>query len=248
MSDILETLFDDVLSSESALSVAQRLGNFNASLTQLTMANLQMLNRTEVEFNSTAHTTLLDNLRHFLKQPAFKQEVETSLLVKVYEVIHSETGMLLAAERVCLRKANNANDYMYKCEWDDTIIVTRQHPERTSFQVKLPKSDATNGTLFAFRERWLNSYLAINTTIQAGAEVTRNVVATTAIGWLRVVPVQDGVAIYDAATSGSVICGTHSEVSQYDEQFDSFAYTRRAEDFDKYRDECTWIIEDCSHL
>ncbi|EDW17096.2 uncharacterized protein Dmoj_GI16686, partial [Drosophila mojavensis] len=65
--DILEAVFNLVLALESSLSVVQRLGNFSGSVTQLTLANLQLLQRTELKSNVDAQAAVHDNLRQLLE-------------------------------------------------------------------------------------------------------------------------------------------------------------------------------------
>ncbi|KAH8302039.1 hypothetical protein KR044_002008 [Drosophila immigrans] len=243
MSDILETLFDDVLSSESILSVAQRLGNFNASLTQLSMANSQMMFRTEVELDSSANTTLLDNLRQLMNKPNFSVEVDPAVQGNVCVLLSSEICLLFMAKKVCLRKANDIDYYLHGNPYPYTNKRTQtQNYGRTSFYVRSVLSEANNKTQFAFRNSfWSDRYVAMYLTIQSDSKV----VGGSDIDWWHVKQVQDGVAIYDAATSSRVICGgdpAQRETTKH------YAYTRRTEDFDEYRDECTWSIEDCSHL
>ncbi|XP_062127702.1 uncharacterized protein LOC133840062 [Drosophila sulfurigaster albostrigata] len=72
-SAIFDAVFDKVLTFETPLSVAQRLGNFNASLTQLATLNFKMMSRIEVQLNSSAHAVLLDNLRQLVKQWTFSE-------------------------------------------------------------------------------------------------------------------------------------------------------------------------------
>ncbi|KAH8302628.1 hypothetical protein KR044_009002, partial [Drosophila immigrans] len=245
MRDILETMFDDVLSSESALSVAQRLFVFHASLSQLTMANLQMLNRTEVEFNSKAHTTLLGNLRKLMYYPNFKLEGDPSLVAKVFKLLLSEIGSLFIYKKVCLRKANNVNDYLYEGSNDLYMWTRKQNYQKASFIVQSVLSEANNETEFAFQSPyWEKRYLTMDWTIQAHQRMRKNLFSKRNIDWWHVKQVLDGVAIYDAATSSRVICGGDPAQGEGKEHY---AYTHRVEDFDEYRQECTWIIEDCSN-
>ncbi|XP_060651543.1 uncharacterized protein LOC132788227 [Drosophila nasuta] len=242
--DIFETLFDDVLSLESSLRVAQRLGNFNASLEQLAMANLQFLNRSEVLVNSSAHAVLLDNLRQLMKQPNFHHEVERFILHEVYKLLPSKMHLLFIAQKVCLRKADNDKEYIYECSGSSNMCTNQRYEEQASLTVQHQISDVDNKTQFAFYNRyWNNHYLGIEDSLRGQPGVTKNVGGRVEIYWLNVVPVEKGVAIYDAATSSSVICG--GDPAQWNKWY-HYAYTRRAEDFDEHRKDCTWIIEDCS--
>ncbi|KAH8302036.1 hypothetical protein KR044_001999, partial [Drosophila immigrans] len=243
MRDILETLFDAVLSLESALSVAQRLGNFNASLTQLIMTNLQMLNRTEVEFNSKAHTTLLGNLRKLMYYPKFKLEGDPSLVAEVLKLLPSQIGLLFIYDKVCLRKANNKHDYLYRGKFGLNIWTQKHHYKEARFIVESVLREANNEIEFAFRDPYY-LYLVMDLTIETEQQVRRNMFSGVLVNWWHVVEVQGGVAIYDAATSGRMICGGNRT---YWKHSDPYAYTRPSEDFDFYRDECTWSIEDCSN-
>ncbi|XP_060651544.1 uncharacterized protein LOC132788228 [Drosophila nasuta] len=233
MEDIIEILYDDVLSMESPLNVAQRLGNFNASITQLTMANLQLLNRKEVEFNSSAFPILLENLRQLSKQTKFNQEVEQTLRISVFRYFTLET-----AQNVCLH--NTKDDYIYEC-YDTEMCTLERDYERASFRVLRNASDETQ---FAFQSPyWDNRYLVIDSSISIQSKDTKNVYSKSNIYWWRVVPVRGGMAIFDAATSSSVLCSGNP--AQWADQF--YVYTRHAKDLDEHLSECTWIIEDCSN-
>ncbi|XP_062127701.1 uncharacterized protein LOC133840061 [Drosophila sulfurigaster albostrigata] len=239
--DIFETLFDDVLSLESSLSVAQRLGNFNASLEQLAMANLQFVYRSEVLVNSSAHAVLLDNLRQLMKQPAFYLQVGSSLISKVIKLLPSEINLLFIAERLCLRKADNM-EYLCECFGPSDICTNQLYNEKSSLGVQRKINGANNSTLFAFHNpHWNNRYLGMHS-VKGQKRVNKNLCSQRDIYWWYVEPVQDGVAIYDAATSSFVICG--GDPAQWNDYY-KYAYTRRAEDFDEHRKDCTWIIEDC---
>ncbi|XP_060651546.1 uncharacterized protein LOC132788232 [Drosophila nasuta] len=231
--DILEILFDDVLSMESPLNVAQRLGNFNASITQLTMANLQLLNRIKGEFNSSAFPILLENLRQLSKQTKFNQEVEHTLRISALSYLSLET-----AQKVCL---HNTNDYFYECSSSLKMCTRERNYQEAIFRVL---RNANEETQFAFQSPyWDNRYLVIDSSISIQSKATNNVYSKSNIYWWRVVPVTGGVAIFDAATSGSMICG--GDRAQWgDEQY---TYTRHAKDLDAHLSECTWIIEDCSN-
>ncbi|XP_002011965.4 uncharacterized protein LOC6586349 [Drosophila mojavensis] len=78
--DILEAVFNLVLALESSLSVVQRLGNFSGSVTQLTLANLQLLQRTELKSNVDAQAAVHDNLRQLLEMPTFEHYIYIYIL------------------------------------------------------------------------------------------------------------------------------------------------------------------------
>ncbi|XP_062127706.1 uncharacterized protein LOC133840066 [Drosophila sulfurigaster albostrigata] len=243
--DILETLFDSVLTLESPLSVAQRLGNFNASITQLTMANLQLLNRIEVEFNSSAYITVLENLSQLMIQPIFNYEVDNSMRIEVYNLFNTSISLLYRSKKVCFSKANNENVYLFECLSGYFMCIHDQDYARAVFTVQLKLGDANNETQFAFQSPfWSNRYLAIDSTIKVQTEATRNVDGRGSSYWWHAALVKGGVAIYDAATSSSVLCA--GDPSQW-AGTNRYAYTRRAVDFDAHREECTWNIEDCSN-
>ncbi|XP_062127703.1 uncharacterized protein LOC133840063 [Drosophila sulfurigaster albostrigata] len=230
--DILEILFDDVLSMESLLNVAQRLGNFKASITQLTMANLQLLNRIKGDFNSSAFPILLENLRQLSKQEKISREVEQTLRISVSNYFTLET-----TQKVCLHNTNN--DYIYECDSSNIMCTLERNYEIASFRVLRNASDETQ---FAFQSPyWDNRYLVIDSSISIQSKDTKNVYSKSNIYWWRVVPVRGGMAIFDAATSSSVLCSGNPA------QWDYHAYTRHAKDLDAHLSECTWIIEDCSN-
>ncbi|KAH8366182.1 hypothetical protein KR093_010056 [Drosophila rubida] len=242
--DIIETLFDDVLSSESTLSVAQRLDNLNASLTQQTMAKLQLLHRVEVHVNSSVHIFLMDNLRQLSKQPTFMQELDIGLQNRVRRSLlpgHDFHPMPLI---VCLRKTNNINYYLSECENISNMCIQKRHPAKTPFKVRHAIVEEQNQSFTFQSPYWDKRYLTINSTLQLGAEITRNVYSRRDINWLHVIHAQDGVAIYDAIYE-SIICAGDPQQRENDE---FLAYTRLVEDFDAHRDDCTWTIEDCSNL
>ncbi|KAH8302044.1 hypothetical protein KR044_002005, partial [Drosophila immigrans] len=242
MRDILETVFDAVLALESTLSVAQHLGNFSADLSQLAMANVQLLNRRELQINSSAHTALLDNLRELVKRPGFRDGLDLSLRNKVFAQLTPEEGVFYGLKEMCLRSASNDSLYLLECIRTYQICTREQVHHITSFIVQSGTDDASNRTQFAFqRTRLGNRYMVMDQTVRN--KVTKNVAASENIYWWHVVPGQEGVALYDAATSGSVICG--GDPMQWN-SFDNYAYTRRAQDFDAHRKECSWIVEDCN--
>ncbi|KAH8302038.1 hypothetical protein KR044_002007 [Drosophila immigrans] len=226
MKDILETLFDDVLSLQPALSVVQRLGNFNASSSQFATINFELLGRTAGDFNSSE--ILLRNLRQFGQNmdqspPSFKQ-------------------VLTTAKMVCFHKANNDNDYLYECPKFHHMCTREQSYDRAAFEVLWSHNNTDNRIKFAFKNPYFqNRYLKLDTTVQAGAELSINVLSKEGISWWHVVQVPDGVAIYDAATSSSVICAGKKQWED-----GNYVYTRRAEDLEAHLEDCTWIIEDCS--
>ncbi|XP_034111059.2 uncharacterized protein LOC117572393 [Drosophila albomicans] len=196
--DILEILFDDVLSMESPLNVAQRLGNFNASITQLTMANLQLLYRIKGEFNSSAFQILLENLRQLSKQTKFNQEVEQTLRFSVLSCLALET-----AQKVYLHNTNN--HYINECSDSNQMCTRNLDSQGAIFRLVRNASDETQ---FAFQSPyWDNRYLVIDSSISIQSKATINVYSKYNKYWWRVVTVKGGVAIYDGATSSSMICG-----------------------------------------
>ncbi|XP_060651548.1 uncharacterized protein LOC132788233 [Drosophila nasuta] len=240
--DIFDELFDTVLAYQSPLSVAQHLGSFNASLTQLTMANVQFLNRTEVQFNSSAHKTVQDNLRKLMKHPTYEMEVEQSLREQAYVQLPSSDRVLNTAEKVCLRSANSSNIYLYNCPNSSSMCTMERDSQQMLFKVQRDAKDSSN---IAFQNpKSSNQYLIMASHLHATDNgVVKNVYSLDGIYWWHVMSVQGGVAIYDAATDGSVICG--GDPAQW-EGNEHYAYTRNAGNFDAHRKECTWIIEDCS--
>ncbi|XP_062127708.1 uncharacterized protein LOC133840067 [Drosophila sulfurigaster albostrigata] len=243
MNDVFEAVFNKELAKTSPLSLAERLkelGKYNASLSQLATINIQLLNRTEIQSNSSAQAAVLENLQHLAIHPDFVEEVEYSLRLKLYGFLPSGIGLLYTAQKVCLHKANNNNDYLYECQGPTNMCTRERNYERASFEVQRKQIDAKNRTQFAFLStHFLNHSLAIEQT-----EVTRNLYGRDQIDLWHVKQVQEGVALHDAATSDSLICGGNSTLWNKENHF---AYTLEAKDFDAHREECTWIVEDCSN-
>jgi len=76
--------------------------------------------------------------------------------------------------------------------------------------------------------------------------IIKNVFSRDTIYWWQVIELPGGgIALYDAATSQSVLCG--GDPKRWDGE-EHHVYTRRAEDFAAYHWECTWNIEDCSDV
>ncbi|XP_062132252.1 uncharacterized protein LOC133842954 [Drosophila sulfurigaster albostrigata] len=249
--DILEALFDAVLALESSLSVVQRLGNYTASLTQLTVANLQLLKRNELQLDSTAQTALQLNLRQLLEQPNFGQEVERSLRIEVYAQLPPNERVLYTAQKVCLRNVTNENAYVYECPQTYLICTNPRDPKKAAYYVQRGHGGANNSLQFAFYSAyWRNRYILMQsndqTTVNANANaIKKNVYSNETIYWWHVLQVQGGVALYDAATSGSVLCGGNS--AHWD-GVERHVYTRHALEFEANRRECTWSLEDCSDV
>ncbi|KAM8709577.1 hypothetical protein ACLKA7_016392 [Drosophila subpalustris] len=246
--DILEALFEVVLSLESTLSVVQRLGIFSANLTQSALANVQLSRRAEFQLDPTALPALQDNLRYLLEQPNFSQEVEHSLRQEVYALLPSDERVLYTAQKVCLRNVTNDNAYIYECPQTYLICSNARDLKKASYYVQRGNGGANNSSQFAFYSTyWRNRYIAMESANRtAGNSILKNVYSRVNINWWRVVQVQGGgVALYDAATSGSVLCGGNPQFWDGEERY---VYTRSAQQFDANRRECTWSLENCSDV
>lgn len=246
--DILHSLYDVVLSLESTLSVVQQLGNFSANLTQLTLANLELLKRTELELDLVAQEALQDNLHELLEQPNFDTDVEQFMRLEVYEQLPSNERVLYTAEKVCLRNGTNDNSYIYECPQTYLICTSAFDPKKAAFHVQRGQGGANNSLQFAFNSvYWSNRYMFMESVNQmAPNSIIKNVFSRDTIYWWQVVEVQGGgIALYDAATAESVLCG--GDPKRWDGE-EHHVYTRRAQDFATYHWECTWNIEDCSDV
>ncbi|XP_034481953.1 uncharacterized protein LOC117787515 [Drosophila innubila] len=244
--DILEALFDVVLSLESTLSVVQRLGNLNASLTQLSLANLELTKRTEFQLEPNALPALQDNVRQLLEHANYSQEVERSLRLDVYALLPSDERVLYTAQKVCLRNVTNDNAYIYECPQTYLICTNARDFKKAAYYVQRRNGDTNNSLQFAFYSAyWRNRYIAIESSNQtAGNSILKNVYSRDSISWWSVVQVEGGgVALYDAATSSSVLCGGNP---QYWDGEERYVYTRSAQQFGANHWECIWSIEDCS--
>ncbi|XP_051859542.1 uncharacterized protein LOC127565406 [Drosophila albomicans] len=243
--DVFEAVFNEVLATTSPLVLAERLGkfdNYGATLSQLVLINIQLLNRIEIKSNSSAKAAVLENLRQLAIHPDFAEEVEYSLRLKLYECLPSGISLLYTAQKVCLHKANNNNEYLYECQGPTNMCTRERNYERASFEVHRKQIDATNRTQFAFLStHFLNRCLAITT---EQTKFTTNVYGRNKINWFNVIPVQEGVALQDAATSESLVCGGDSKQWK---RGNHFAHTLEAKYIAAYREECSWIVEDCSN-
>ncbi|XP_060651493.1 uncharacterized protein LOC132788178 [Drosophila nasuta] len=238
--EILEALFDIVLSSESPLNVVQRLSSFGASSEQLTMAHLQLLNRPEVRSNSSAHAELLDNLRQLMIKPAYQRSVDFRLRRNVYRLFPHYIGWVSTSFMARLRRANiDSKDYLVSCrkqDWSFTLCTNHLVSQNNmDYIIEV----AHNKTLVALNFNLFYN-AAVNSTIPTSTRVTRNFYVNHGFYWWRVVLVPNGIALFDDATSSLVLCGGDSAQWDGDRHY---AYARRAEDFEAHRDECTWFFE-----
>lgn len=248
LSDILEALFSPVLALESALSVVQRLGNFSGSVTQLTLANLQLLQRTELKLNVDGKAAVQDNLRQLLEQPSFDQEVDRSLREKVYEQLPPDEKILFTAQKICLHNMTNHNSYIYECPQTYLICTNERDPKKASYYVQRGNGGANNTLRFAFYSSyWRNRYILMEPSNHStGDYVTKNIYSRDSIFWWQVVQLAGGgVALYDAATSSSMLCG--GDPKHWDGE-ERHVYTRSSLEFENYRRECVWRVEDCSDV
>lgn len=248
--DILDALFDTVLALESTLSVVQRLGNFSASLTQLTLANLQLLQRTELQLDTVAQEALQTNLRKLLEQPDFGQDVERQLRLEVYAQLPTEERLLYTAQKICLRNATDSDAYIYECPQTYLICTNARDPKKAAYYVQRGHGGANNSLQFAFYSSyWRNRYILLEATNQTSSipgAITKNIFSRDTINWWHIQQVQGGgVALYDAATGRSVLCGGNPVHWDGEERH---VYTRPALAFAAYRQECVWSIEDCSDV
>ncbi|XP_030567792.1 uncharacterized protein LOC115767645 [Drosophila novamexicana] len=247
--DILEALFDLVLALESTLSVVQRWGNFSASLTQLTLANLQLLQRTELQLDAAARTALQANLRQLLEQPAFEPDVDGTLRQQVYAQLPEDERILYTAQKVCLRNVTDGNAYIYECPQTYLICTNARDPKKAAYYVQRGHGGPNNTLQFAFYSAyWRNRYILLEPSNHSatGQHITKNVYSRAAIDWWHVLQLDGGgVALYDAATARSVLCG--GDPQHWDGE-EKHVYTRNAQEFASNRRECAWSIEDCSDV
>ncbi|EDW68876.1 uncharacterized protein [Drosophila virilis] len=248
--DILEALFDLVLALESTLSVVQRWGNLSASLTQLTLANLQLLKRPELQLDAAARTALQANLRQLLEQPAFEPDVDGTLRQQLYAQLPKDERILYTAQKVCLRNMTDGNAYIYECPQTYLICTNARDPKKAAYYVQRGHGGPNNTLQFAFYSAyWRNRYILLepsNHSATGQQHITKNVYSRAAIDWWHVVQLAGGgVAIYDAATTRSVLCGGNPQHWDGEEKH---VYTRNAQEFATNRRECAWSIEDCSDV
>lgn len=248
--DILDALFDTVLALQSTLSVVQRVGNFSASLTQLTLANLQLLRRAELQSDAEALAALQSNLRQLLEQPDFGQDVERQLRLEVYAQLPTEERLLYTAQKVCLRNVTDDNAYIYECPQTYLICTNGRDPKKAAYYVQRGHGGGSgnNSLQFAFYSSyWRNRYISMESTNQTALHaITKNVYSRDTINWWQIRPVEGGgVAINDAATGQSILCG--GDPTHWDGE-ERHVYTRPAQALGAYRSECVWTIEDCSDV
>lgn len=246
--DILEAVFNLVLALESSLSVVQRLGNFSGSVTQLTLANLQLLQRTELKSNVDAQAAVHDNLRQLLEMPTFEQEVARNLREEVYEQLPLDEKILYTAQKICIRNMTNHNSYIYECPQTYLICTNERDPKKASYYVQRGNGGANNTLQFAFYSSyWRNRYILMEPSNHStGDYITKNVYSRDSIFWWQVVQLSGGgVALYDAATAGSILCG--GDPNRWDGE-ERHVYTRSSLEFENYRRECIWKVEDCSDV
>ncbi|XP_051859513.1 uncharacterized protein LOC117569276 [Drosophila albomicans] len=241
---ILEAVFDIVLSSESPLKVADCLYNITDSFEQGTIANLLLLNRAEVKTNSSEHAGLLANLQKFLNLKNFKY-VDVYWRRRVYRLFPHHIDWLSTTSNVCIRHANNKRDNLVHCyEGDTRTMCTSEYPcpNRSIYYHVFKKR-----SVIAIGYKHIHGSIAMNATKEKGTRrpnVSKNLFRSKEIFFWHVVPVLNGLALYDSETSESVLCG--GDPAQWVDN-KHFAYTRRAEDFDAHREECTWYFEDCNY-
>lgn len=246
--DILDALFDTVLALESTLSVVQRLGNFSASLTQLTLANLQLLQRSELQLDAVALAAVQRNLRQLLEQPDFGQDVERQLRLEVYAQLPTEERLLYTAQKICLRNVSDNNAYIYECPQTYLICTNARDPKKAAYYVQRGHGGVNMSLQFAFYSSyWRNRYILMEPTNQTALNaITKNVYSRDTINWWQINPVEGGgVAIKDAATGQSLLCG--GDPTHWDGE-ERHVYTRPARALGAYRRECVWSIEDCSDV
>ncbi|BFF99403.1 uncharacterized protein DMAD_07317 [Drosophila madeirensis] len=250
--DILEALYDAVLALETPLSVVERLGNFTGSLTQLALANLQLLQREELTREDASAEVLdlamQDNLRRLLEQPNFEQEVDASLRQQIYAQLPLDEQLLYTARKVCIRNVTDSNAYIYECPQTYLICSNARDPKKAAYYVQRGHSLNDSRPQFAFYSAfWRNRYILMEPSPLAASNatnaITKNVYSRANISWWRVVYRNGGVSFYDAATENSVLCG--GDPIHFD-GLERHVYTRKASEFAAHRAECTWSVEDCS--
>ncbi|EDV96761.1 uncharacterized protein LOC6558980 [Drosophila grimshawi] len=249
LKDILEALFNVILALESNLGVVQRLGSFSDNLTQLTQANLQLQQRPELQLDEQAHRALVQNLRTLLEQSTFIEEVEYALQQQVYAQLPEADRILYTAQKVCLRNVSDAYGYIYECPQTYLICTNAHDPRKASYNLQRGHGGLNNSLQFAFYSSyWNNHYIFLEPSNHTAPNaIIKNIYSRDAINWWYAVIQEDGtsVALFDAATNSSVLCGGDQ---QYWDTGEEHVYTRNAEEFANYRRECVWRIEDCSYI
>ncbi|XP_017843182.1 uncharacterized protein LOC108600255 [Drosophila busckii] len=245
--DILNALYDAVLTLESTLSVVQRLGNFSgASLTQLTVANLQLSQREELKSdNAAVQAALESNLRQLLEQPNFQQDVEHSWRQQLYTKLPNDERLLYTAQKVCLRNVTNDNAYIYECPQTYLICTNARDPKKAAYYVQRGHGRNNNVQFAFYSSYWRNRYILHEPSNQTAPNaIKKNIYSRDAIDWWYVVPVAGGVALYDNS-SLYLLCG--GDTQHWDGE-EKHVYSRNAADLYTHRNECVWSIEDCSDV
>ncbi|KAH8266218.1 hypothetical protein KR038_009419 [Drosophila bunnanda] len=246
--DILEALYDAVLALETPQSVVQRLSNFTASLTQLALANLHLLDREELKRAEPAvQQALQANLRHLLEQPGFEQEVEATLRGEIYASLPKDEQLLYTARKVCIRNVTDPSAYIYECPQTYLICSNPPDQKKAAYFIQRGHSNDSRPQFAFYSAFWRNRYILMEPAsvgaYSANHSITKNVYSRINIHWWRVVYGTDGFSLIDAATEGSVLCG--GDPSHWDGE-EHHVYTRRATELSTHRAECTWNLEDCS--
>ncbi|EDW72946.1 uncharacterized protein Dwil_GK16906 [Drosophila willistoni] len=257
--DIFDLLYDIVLALESPESVAQRLGNFTANLTQLTLANLQLLKRPEIANATDAKKCIQDNIQKLLEETNFETKVEISLRQELYQHISEDERIFYSSQKICLRNVTQPNSYIYECPTTYLICSSNaSDPKRAAYSIQRSIQNNSAGLQFAFFNAfWNNRYIVmesvpvtavaqnLNTTSLATQRdvIFKNVYSKSNIYWWHVVFENDGVVLYDSSNRTSVLCG--GDPSHWD-GIEHHVYTRNGTDYQRYRNECTWKVENCS--
>lgn len=241
--DILEVLYDAVLALETPLSVVERLSNFTASLTQLALANLQLLDREELKLGDpSVQQALQANLRHLLEEPGFEHGVEASLRAEIYAHLPKDEQLLYTARKVCIRNVTDPSAYIYECP--ETYLICSNPPDhkKAAYFIQRGHSEDSRPQFAFYSAFWRNRYILMEPAT-SNSTITKNVYSRVNINWWRVVYGAEGFSLIDAATERSVLCGGDPSHWNADEHH---VYTRRASELAAHRAECTWRLEDCS--
>ncbi|XP_053953381.1 uncharacterized protein LOC128860131 [Anastrepha ludens] len=236
--EILNVAFDAVELLESNRSVAAALNCLGLNANQRLVTHLAFLNR-----NKDFHSLLYNDVQQLLTE-CDMGKLPPKYLEQISIFLPASMVALQNASAVCIRNTTGNFAYLSECA-QTTLMCTYSsaYKYRSVFEV-----ERLLGNKYTFHSTFWKRFIKLETNYPNGngsvPAFIKNVYSSAPPSVWQVLFVGNNVALVDP-NMRQYLCGGNQTMWSQSEQH---AYTRRAEDFQLYQNECLWLIEDCSYL
>ncbi|XP_036343935.1 uncharacterized protein LOC118753173 [Rhagoletis pomonella] len=237
--EVLNVTFDAAQLLESDRSVANALNCLGLNSNQRLIAHLTFLNR-----NSDFQLLLYSDVQQLLSE-CDMGKLLPKYLKQISDFMPESMVALHKASAICIHNTTGSFGYLSECAQTALMCTySSGYKYRSVFQI-----ERLLGNRYTFYSTFWMRYIKLETNYSninssMPPAFIKNVYSSESPSVWQAVFVGNSVALMDASMR-QYLCGGNQTMWSKSEQY---VYTRRVEDFQLYKNECLWLIEDCSYM